>query len=152
VATAWQLLTPRLQSRLAHVHFFLGCDPFFAGLHRDGPRSYTFADGRTIEYGQLAHCSYPYHQTHLPIVDRRTTIVIPSLRLYSDPVGTVVHELGHALHGIVGFEWIAEPVSQYASENAYEAFAEAFEAWVAGSPVAPFVDERTRVLFETVAA
>jgi hypothetical protein len=43
---------------------------------------------------------------------------------------TVVHELGHALDEVLGHEWSAKPVSDYARVDEYEAFAEAFTAWV----------------------
>jgi hypothetical protein len=43
---------------------------------------------------------------------------------------TVIHELGHALDEVLGYEWLAKPVSKYARVDPFEAFAEAFTAWV----------------------
>lgn len=151
ISTAWARLTPALQDRLQHVHFLTGSDPFYVGLHLEtpgSPRHYTFADGKTVAYADLAHCSYPHHQEHLSRNDRRTTVVLPNWHRYKDPVSVVVHELGHALHESVGWDWIAEPVTDYARENRYEAFAEAFEETVMATPIAPLVDELTRALFE----
>jgi hypothetical protein len=151
IAVAMGQLTPRLQERLQHVHFLVGVDPFFIGFAgADAQRSYTSADGKTFSYNEMAACWYPHHQTHLASADRRTTIVIPTWRRYSDPVGVVVHELGHALHEMVGFDWIAEPITSYAHENHREAFAEAFEETMMGRPARLLVDERTAALFASL--
>lgn len=42
----------------------------------------------------------------------------------------VVHELGHALDDVLGEKWAAKPVSNYGRVDRFEAFAEAFTAWV----------------------
>lgn len=117
------MLPESLRHRLGDVHICAGVDPVFAGLHRftdirqDGfsPRSYR----------ETAHVAYPFHQP-LPASRRATTIVIPG----KIAVAQVVHELGHVLHEQVDFLPDAKPVSDYATLNNGEAFAEAFAAWV----------------------
>ena len=66
-------------------------------------------------------------QTHRPRSARHATIVLP---FGPGRTETIVHELGHALDDVLGEEWSAKPVSNYAQSDPYEAFAEAFTAWV----------------------
>ena len=155
IGAAYALLRPRLSDRLQHVHFFTGSDPWRAGLHEGSPEVRAFADGTSYSYAEMAFCMYPHHQRHLSASARRTTIVLPPT-FFRDygwcAAETVIHELGHALHEVIGWDWVAEPVTAYAHENNHEAFAEAFAAWVTASQRAPLVDEATRALFERLAA
>ena len=108
-----------LRARIS-PHFLVGVDPIFAGLHDFTDASY----GRS--YRDTAHCAYPFHQTTLAVSQRHTTVV-----LNGDPdVGTVVHELGHVVHEALRFDHHARPLNTYAQTNHYEAFAEAFAAWL----------------------
>jgi len=113
-------LPESIATRLGFVHFFVG-DPVFAGLHElevaDDGGSY-----RTVAQYVSESC-----QRHRPRSTRRPTIVLPN---GPGQVTTVVHELGHALDDVVGYEWTAKAVSDYARADDYEAFAEAFTAWV----------------------
>lgn len=103
------------------VHFFTGCDPIFAGLHNFE----VVDDGRS--YRNTAHTMYPYHLEHRPIDERVSTIVLPDLSITWCPIETIIHELGHVLHYIIGYEYQVEPVNEYAEKNALEAFAMSFE-------------------------
>jgi hypothetical protein len=113
-------LPKSVATRLGFVHFFIG-DPVFAGLHEfevaDDGGSYRTA----AQY--VSECC----QSHRPRSARRATIVLP---FGPGRTATVVHELGHALDEVLGHEWSAKPVSDYARVDPYEAFAEAFTAWV----------------------
>jgi hypothetical protein len=120
LSMALDWLPESMASRLGFVHFFIG-DPVFAGLHKvevahDGG-SFRTADQYVSE--RL--------QSHRPRSARRPTIVLPF-----GPARTerVVHELGHALDEVLGYEWLAKPVNDYAHVDECEAFAEAFTAWV----------------------
>lgn len=66
-------------------------------------------------------------QSHRPRSVRRATIVLP---FGPAQTASVVHELGHALDEVLGCEWLAKPLSNYVRVDPYEAFAEAFTAWV----------------------
>jgi hypothetical protein len=118
IALDW--LPESVATRLGFVHFFVG-DPVFAGLHElevaDDGGSF-----RTVPQYVSESC-----QHHRPRSARRPTIVLPY-----GPGRTpiVVHELGHALDDLLGCEWTPKPVSDYARVDAFEAFAEAFTAWV----------------------
>lgn len=153
IAHATSLLHPQLAHRLEHTHFFTGTDPIFAGLHTDT----KIVDGRS--YREIAQTLWPFH-LHRPAADRWTTVVIPQWQgsRWWWPA-TVVHELGHVLDWQLGFTHHAEPVTDYATRNRYEAFAVAFAAWVL-----PFgyghgdakdrlyeADRRTVALFEELA-
>ena len=109
VAAALELYPVGLR-RLLGFDVFEG-DPIFAGIAR-----YTttrIGDGRS--YHETAHVCYPWHAR-----DRRTTVVLPS------PIGVphTVHELGHVLDCVLGFEVSTEPVTYYAQTDRGEAFAE----------------------------
>lgn len=101
-------------------HILTGTDPVFAGLHE----FVNTKDSRA--YAECAHVAYPQHQTKILRVDRRTTVVLP----YQPDLETVVHEFGHVLHESVQFDHDAKPVSDYATMNTWEAFAEAFTSWL----------------------
>lgn len=135
-----------IRHRLDHVRFLWGVDPVFVGLHNIA----TAKDGRS--YKQTAHCCYPSH-IRRPAAERVTTIVLPTLDCLTRAV--VVHELGHALHEIVGFGVRPEPTTEYAKVDRYEAFAEAFTTWrflSYGDDDALFNDGPTIALFEELAA
>jgi hypothetical protein len=120
LSMALNWLPRRLATRLGFVHFFIG-DPVFAGLHQF----------EVAEDGGSLRTSPQYvtegQQSHRPRSARRGTIVLPF-----GPARTeaVVHELGHALDDVLGYRWVAKPVSRYAQVDRFEAFAEAFTAWV----------------------
>lgn len=106
--------------------FFCGSDPVFAGLH-----SYEdTVDERS--YHNIAHVVHPYHQWGISKANRCTTVVLPRVASLS----TLVHELGHVLDDQiarqVGKYWNCKPVTQYAQTDGFEAFAEAFSAWILG--------------------
>lgn len=99
---------------------------------------------------------YDFHQHHRPVDRRGTKVVLPVNRSYRwgsrAGVMTVVHELGHVLHSRIGFDWVATPTTKYAETNHHEAFAEAFAGWLWSPARASRLDERTRALFEQLAA
>jgi hypothetical protein len=107
--------------RIQHVDFFIG-DPIFAGLHEYEDTT----DGRS--YRTTAHCLYKGHQSRLPRDRREVTVVLTGP--HEKSITTIVHELGHALHEVVGLSWVAIPMTAYAETNRHEAFAEAFCSWL----------------------
>lgn len=131
-------------ARLGHVQFVCGVDPVFAGLHRYE----TTVDGRS--YRSTSHCAYRHHIIG-PADRRATTIIVPdSAYRHRRPwafAHELVHELGHALHETIGYDHRAEPVTEYAKRNSYEAFAEAFTSWRWPTPDYARPDERTLDLF-----
>jgi hypothetical protein len=120
LSNALDWLPRSLARRLGFVYFFIG-DPVFAGLHEfevaDDGGSYRTASQYVSEACQI----------HRPRSVRCATIVLPH---GPGRTATVVHELGHALDDVLGYEWLAKPVSKYARVDPFEAFAEAFTAWV----------------------
>jgi hypothetical protein len=118
IALDW--LPHSVATRLGFVHFFVG-DPVFAGLHE----LEVAEDGGS--YRNVAQYVSESCQRHRPRAARRPTIVLPD---GPGQVTTVIHELGHALDDVLGYEWTAKPVSDYARADGYESFAEAFTAWV----------------------
>ena len=133
-----------IRDRVGYADFFCGASPVFAGLH-----NYVDADdGRP--YSQTAHALFIMHQWLLPRTLRVPTVVLPNL---VEPE-TVVHELGHILHEALAFEPAATPVTEYAKTNRWEAFAEAFTAWLGwyGPDVRGAVDERTATLFAALSS
>ncbi len=133
---------------LVGCEFIIGVDPNFAGIHEFETYHY---DGEVMTYRDSAHCTYAHNQIHRPVSFRTTKVILPENPAYqwdtTAGVGTVVHELGHVLHEFVGFEWDADPVTEYAKTDRYEAFAEAFEFWVWSRPI----DEKTQALFNRMA-
>ena len=119
IAASFDLIPAALHD-LIRPEFLCGSDPVFAGLHRYE----STTDGRS--YRNTAHCTYDFHQMHLPRARRSTTVVLPVV----PSVRTVVHELGHVLHESLLFEPQVRPVTWYAQTNWCEAFAEAFTSWV----------------------
>ena len=117
---AFNWLPESVARRLRFVHFFMG-DPVFAGLHQ-----FDVADERG-SFRTPSQYVAEACQTHRPRSVRRPTIVLPYWPVRTE---TLVHELGHALDDALGEKWSAKPVSAYCSVDRYEAFAEAFTAWV----------------------
>jgi hypothetical protein len=121
VGHALSLIPAGIRARLAHIQFVAGSDPIFAGIHRYA----TTNDGRS--YGDTAHAVYPCHMTHLPRDRRVSTVVVP---VPQEP-WIVVHEIGHILDEAISFDHHdVQPVTEYAGTNGWEAFAEAFTAWL----------------------
>jgi hypothetical protein len=120
LSMALDWLPESIATRLGFVHFFMG-DPVFAGLHQFE----VAEDGGS--YRTAAQYVSEACQSHRPRSARRATIVLP---FWPARTETVVHELGHALDDVLGYEWLAKPVSARGRVDPYEAFAEAFTAWV----------------------
>ena len=123
---------------LRDVDFFTGTDPIFAGLGAVEDSD----DGRSLR--STSHCAYAHNQGHLPKALRRTTVVLPEPAASLNPY-VVVHELGHVLHEIVGFEYDFKPINAYAATNWCEAFAEIFCQWCWWNDIA---DREATVLFQ----
>ena len=119
IGEAFRRLPSGIRNRLSHVQFICGVSPIFAGLHRYE----AIGDGRS--YATTAHCCWPWN-IQGPADRRVTTVVLPTVDTAQPHV--IVHELGHALHDIVGLHAVAQPVTWYAKTNRYEAFAEALVA------------------------
>ena len=139
LSMALDWLPEPIATRLGFVHFFIG-DPVFAGLHQvelahDGGSFRTCAQ-------YVSECL----QRHRPRSARRATIVLP---FGPGNRATVVHELGHALDEVLGYEWLAKPVSDYGRVDECEAFAEAFTAWVGLPSYQPERDRLYRIDRET---
>lgn len=122
IAGAIELLPGSLDEHLAHVAFFTA-DPIAAGLHSNERAE----DGRSFR--EIAHHSDGWALPR-PLSERRSTVVMPTVVSYGVGVITVVHELGHALHEKLDWEPRSKPTTEYAHLNDWEAFAEAFTAWV----------------------
>lgn len=132
IAVALDLLPPGLRRRVEHADFLTGVHPGFVGLHDHATRNVGGRDGTglILSYGDVAHVAWLSHQEHLARSDRRTTVVLPRTDEY-DPL-VLVHELGHVLDDVIGVRrHTPDPVSWYARENTWEAFAEAFVCYVA---------------------
>ena len=146
IGAAFDLLPPSVEARLRYIHFFTG-DPIYAGLHTYE----SIGDGRS--YHNTAHACLA---TLGCFVDsrERTTIVLPTLDAATPR--TVIHELGHCLDEVLGFEHIALPINAYAKTNRQEAFAEAFVAqyfWLGTKAEDIFQsDKATRYLFKQLEA
>ena len=138
-----RLLTPRLRELVA-CDFIIGVDPLFAGI------TPHYAEGAN-DLRTTAHCLYDIHQLHRPLADRGPKVVLPSNPNYHweswNGPAVVIHELGHVLQSRTEWDHKAEPVSEYAKTNHWEAFAEAFEAWIWGKRV----DDATTALFNRAA-
>ena len=115
ISYVFELLPYPIFRFLEYTHFLTGTDPVYAGLHN----YIDIGDGRSYRYTE--HVSYPEHDVTKHEV---TTIVLPTLKaayLY-----VITHELGHCLDEILGFEYLASPINEYARTHRREAFAEAF--------------------------
>lgn len=147
IGVALDVVGSRIGDRLGHVQFVCGVDPVFAGLH-----SYEeITDGRS--YRQTAHCAYPFNLAG-PRDRRVTTIIVPDARYrFRNPWALAhdfVHELGHALHEVIGFDCHPEPVTDYARTSRYEAFAEAFVSWLWPGDGYDRPDDATLALFRSL--
>jgi len=140
ISWAFNLLPIRVADMLKCVHFFTGTDPVYAGLHR-----YDDTDDNR-SYRSTAHVSYPWHAINKR---EQTTIVLPLLDDAKPYV--IIHELGHCLDEILGFEHEALPVNKYAKTHRTEAFAEAFACqyfWLGNKAEDIFqADKATQYLF-----
>lgn len=120
VAKGLSLIPERIRSIVEDVDILTEIDPGFVGLHHFKNASY----GR--EYKNTAHVAYEFHQLHMPKANRAITLFLPGVV----STRTIVHEMGHVLHGRINFEMSAVPVTQYGKTTPFEAFAESFTAWV----------------------
>ncbi len=129
-------LLPQEITQLLTYDLFVDNNPAFSGLHHWE----NTTDGRS--YLKTCHVVWPFHQLHLPVTRRKTTMVLFSANLgdsREEQIGTVCHELGHVLdQRFVSydgqFRWfnrpIFEPLDEYAASDETEAFAAAFVAWL----------------------
>ena len=76
-----------------------------------------------------------------------------------EPLWVIIHELGHVLDEVLGLDHTAQPVTEYATTNRGEAFAEAFTAWIKPNEYAEawlqdalYEDRATVHLFEELVA
>lgn len=107
IGHAYSILPKGVSDLLSSVDFVCGVNPNYAGLH-----------GYIDRYDVLPHCCYPWHRND----NGNVTVVLP--RPY--PPHVVIHELGHALHYMLGFPEPPMPVTAYGETNNQEAWAEAF--------------------------
>jgi hypothetical protein len=111
------LLPCWLKKRLQSVQFFTGTDPLFAGLH-------NYKDTKdSRSYRNTAHVCYPWNAIN---PKEQTTIVLPTPADAKPYV--IIHEIGHCVDEVLGFQYDALPINDYAKSNRYEAFAESFAA------------------------
>jgi hypothetical protein len=118
IVKALYYMPDRIVERVQHAHYFTGVDPVWAGVLSVE----TTTDGRS--YRDTACCAYGSYG----VPDQRTTVVLPT-RAAAEP-WVVTHELGHVLHEVVGFDYVADPTTQYSRRNRWEAFADAFYLWI----------------------
>lgn len=147
IGLAFDIIPARIRPLVEHARFVAGVDPLFVGLHD----TTTTTDGRS--YRTTPHACFPWHMAHRPLDERVSTVALPR------PVEPwiVVHELAHVLHEALDFDTHTPvPVTEYATRDAWEAFAEAFTAWlcpdvyVDAQPIL-MSDEQTLALFESLA-
>ena len=142
IQAAHRIIPNSILNRL-HFDYFIGADPIYAGIS-DYEKT---TDGRS--YRDTACVMYPWH---FRLTKEKTTIVIPKERTPR----TIIHEIGHVIDEYLGFEHIAVPVTEYAKTDRYEAFAEAFTAWLllgyANYPCKTVsgIDLKTESLFESL--
>ena len=127
IGAAFDIIPNAIADKLKYVHFFTGTDPIYAGLiHPDNEAmkraGYNFKDVADV-YRRGGSVAYVHNQT---VEDKHTTVILPVLL----PLDFPIHELGHVLDEILGWQHIAEPVTKYAETNRIEAFAEAFTSWL----------------------
>jgi hypothetical protein len=147
IAHALTFLPSGIMRRLQGVEFVAGVDPLFVGVHTYE----STTDGRS--YHDTACCLSPHHQQHRPRSDRATRVILPAER---EP-RIVIHELGHALDEAIDWDR-HDPmaVTAYAQTDRFEAFAEAFTAWIMPNAypwAEPILhqDQATLALFEELA-
>ena len=140
---AREALPQKAWAMVKHIHWFVDCDPIWAGLHRYK----ATPDGRS--YRDLSHFVPVNCQCAFPRSDRWPTVV-----LLGEPNPVVVtHELGHALSDALGYIPHCAPVSAYAQTNDTEAFAEALVAYIYWTPGEDILreDAATMRLFDEMA-
>lgn len=150
IGEALGMLPPGIVRRVAHAPFIAGVDPLFAGYH-EITETGQYGEYATRSYRTTPHVCYPWHFTSA--AERVSAVMLPA------PVtpAVVAHELGHVLHEAIDFDChTPRPVTSYAQTNQWEAFAEAFTAWlcpVEYHDVRHFLlqDEQTLALFEELA-
>lgn len=136
-----------IRARVDHADFFCGANPIAAGLH--GYRA--TGDGRGYE--ATGHCVWLQHQLALPADRRRTTIVLPTPAVATYRI--ILHELGHVLHEHTAYHDEVVPITTYAQTNHFEAFAEAFSAWLWPAYAAKdlrSIDPRVDAFFDLIAS
>lgn len=128
IARGIELLPGRLPERLKHVAFFTA-DPVLAGLHSQlGHELLEGRPERTLR-NTAHHCDG--WAVERPRSEQRSTVVMPRVHeLLGDRLVVVVHELGHALDEELDWTHTPKTTTEYSESNGYEAFAEAFTAWV----------------------
>jgi hypothetical protein len=119
IGYAESLIPARVRGLLGEIHYLCGVSPVYVGLHNQP----YFSDGRSAS--DTAHIAWLWFQD-LPKTDRVSTICLP---IPKQP-WVVIHEIGHLLDERTGFRLWPKPVNRYAETDGYEAFAEAFRAWI----------------------
>ncbi len=106
-----------LRPELLYFDVLTGTDPLWAGLHeyRDT------GDGRS--YRDTPHVAETHHQ-RLSARQQVPTIVLPAPR----PPAAIIHEIGHVIHGHLGWRLALPANTEYAKTDRFEAFAESFTA------------------------
>ena len=121
IAFAFELLDEPIAERLRYINFLTGSDPIFVGLHNCQIMPHE-KDRRS--YRNTAHVCFPWNALNPRTTI--TTVVLPTLADANPYI--IIHELGHCLDEILGFEHIAIPINDYAKTDRLEAFAAAFSA------------------------
>jgi hypothetical protein len=127
IAYAISAVPDKIMDIIKPVHFFTGTNPIFAGLETGAE---TTEDGKPFREIMDMHYIPIESQLHLPKYLRYPTIVMPNPL---EKPGDIVHELGHVLDDRTMwylYQTDILPVSEYAKTDKYEAFAEAFGAWL----------------------
>lgn len=117
------LYIPDYIRREVYVHFFCGTDPFYAGIESGNDDT---GDGRSFR--NTAHIAPACCQLALPKSARHPTIVLPDNASVFEP-RCVLHEYGHAIENALYSYYELTPITDYASTDDAEAFAEAFVFW-----------------------
>lgn len=142
ISRGWQLLPEGMRQRLSGVDFLTGVDPRFAGLLPSNGwfSEHPYQAGAQVE----AACCYPHHT-----LDRSLTIVVVKPLPYDH---SIVHELGHALQWQAGLQGhVALPVTPYATNSRWEAFAESLVSWTYHHDHLRTIDPETVALFDQLA-
>lgn len=124
IAFALGLIPEPVRDLVSRAHFLARTDAIAAGLH-----SYEWIGGTVGRLAShTAHVVWTFNHDG-PKDRRHPTVVLPEDEDFTPEV--IVHELGHVLDELKGFSCpTPKPVSWYAGTDPWEAFAEAFTAWV----------------------